>query len=74
MTSAFTPTETAAKTARHRGAPRFARLFAALRTRRERAHLAALDDHLLTDIGLSREDARAEAALPLWDVPRHWRR
>lgn len=44
----------------------------ALTLRKERLALAALDDHLLADIGLTREDALAEASLPLWDAPGHW--
>jgi uncharacterized protein YjiS (DUF1127 family) len=40
---------------------------------RSRARLATLDDHLLRDIGLTREDAEAEATRPIWDVPSHWR-
>ncbi len=44
----------------------------ALTQRKERLALAALDDHLLADIGLTREDARAEASLPLWDAAGHW--
>jgi uncharacterized protein YjiS (DUF1127 family) len=27
---------------------------------------------MLADIGLTREQARREAARPLWDVPRNW--
>lgn len=46
----------------------------ALSVRRQRGDLLALDDTRLRDIGLTREDAEAEAARPLWDVPRHWRR
>lgn len=33
---------------------------------RQRAALAALDDRLLEDIGLSRAQARAEADKPFW--------
>jgi len=33
---------------------------------RERAALAALDDRLLEDIGLTRAQARAEADKPFW--------
>lgn len=40
--------------------------------RRSRAQLARLDATQLADIGLSREDAVAEARRPLWDVPGHW--
>ena len=31
-----------------------------------RRHLLEMDDHLLDDIGFSREDARREAARPFW--------
>jgi len=41
---------------------------------RQRRHLADLDDALLRDIGLTREEARAEARRPLWDVPDSWLR
>ena len=40
--------------------------------RRERARLTALDEHLLRDIGLSRDEALSEAQRPAWDVPAHW--
>ncbi len=40
---------------------------------RSRAGLANLDDHLLRDIGLTREEALAERARPLWDAPPHWK-
>ncbi|SEA52603.1 DUF1127 domain-containing protein [Rubrimonas cliftonensis] len=36
---------------------------------RQRRALAALDARLLADIGLSREDAEAEARRPFWDGP-----
>lgn len=39
---------------------------------RSRQHLAQLDDRLLNDIGLTREDAAREAARRSWDAPRHW--
>jgi uncharacterized protein YjiS (DUF1127 family) len=48
------------------------RLRLAITLRKERRALAALDDHLLADIGLTREVALAEAAMPLWDAPGHW--
>lgn len=32
----------------------------------QRAHLVALDDHLLKDLGLSRGEAVREAAKPFW--------
>jgi len=40
---------------------------------RQRRALEALDDHLLRDLGLTREEALREAARPVWDAPVHWR-
>ncbi len=34
----------------------------------QRRHLAALDDRLLSDMGISRADAAREAAIPFWRV------
>lgn len=36
---------------------------------RERHRLAALSDDALHDIGISRTQARREAARPFWDLP-----
>ena len=47
-------------------------IFSLIGLRRERRSLARLDAHLLADIGLTPEAARAEAERPLWDVPAHW--
>lgn len=33
---------------------------------RQRLHLSELDEHLLADIGLRREDVRRECAKPFW--------
>lgn len=41
--------------------------------RRARRDLERLDPHLLDDIGISPDRARAEAARPIWDVPPTWR-
>ena len=41
--------------------------------RRQRKALAKLDAALLTDIGVSKADARAEVKRPFWDCPAHWR-
>lgn len=49
------------------------RLVDLLAVARQRRALAALDDRLLADIGVSREAALAEAGRPAWDAPRHWR-
>ncbi|AEM41630.1 DUF1127 domain-containing protein [Ketogulonicigenium vulgare] len=47
-----------------------ARLAFALRVRQERRHLVQLDDHLLKDLGLSRDEVQAEAGRKLWDTPK----
>ena len=51
-------------------------IFRSLRHRldvwRTRRALARLDAHLLRDIGISREDARREAQMAVWDVPATW--
>ena len=52
----------------------FARLTSMLKVRAERRRLAELDDAILRDIGLSRDDALQEALRPMWDVPPRWRR
>lgn len=39
---------------------------------RQRQALSRLDDAALRDIGLTREDARAEVRRPLWDAPETW--
>jgi len=46
----------------------------ALALRRQRAHLLRLDDHILRDIGLTRDDALHEGTRPFWDAPTPWRR
>ena len=52
----------------------FTRLRTALALRRQRKQLAEMDEIMLSDIGLSRDQALAEAARPLWDAPAHWLR
>ncbi len=39
---------------------------------RHRRALAEMPSYMLDDIGISRAEAMAEAAKPLWDVPQHW--
>lgn len=59
---------------RHARRPLHLRLLDLVELHRQRRALAALDDARLRDIGLSREDAEAEARRPLWDAPAHWLR
>jgi len=40
---------------------------------RSRRALGALCENQLQDIGISRSQARAEAAKPIWDAPSSWR-
>ena len=49
-----------------------ARLTQILTLSRSRRALKHLDDHLLHDIGLNREQAEAEMRRPVWDAPSHW--
>lgn len=35
---------------------------------RQRRHLSALDDHMLSDIGLSRADVARECDKPFWQI------
>lgn len=53
------------------GAGRLSRLLQLASTRRR---LASLDDSALADIGVTREEARREAARPVWDAPASWMR
>lgn len=39
---------------------------------RQRRKLGELPDHLLEDVGISRETALREAQRPIWDPPHHW--
>lgn len=48
-------------------------IFARFRIARQRRQLGQLDAHLLKDIGLTDDAARAEARRPFWDAPDHWR-
>ena len=46
----------------------------AMALRRQRATLRGMDDAALQDLGLTRKEAAAESAHPVWDVPASWRR
>ena len=52
----------------------FRRLATAVALGRQRARLSDLDPHILRDIGLSADEAEAEARRSVWDVPPNWRR
>lgn len=40
---------------------------------RQRHDLAQLDERMLSDIGLSADEAQKEVNRAPWDVPSHWR-
>lgn len=46
----------------------------ALLCHESRSRLRDLSDHELRDIGVTRRQAKLEAARPIWDVPSHWLR
>ena len=69
MHSASLSRATPARRTRHRRG-----LFALLALWRSRRSLAELDLSRLDDIGVSAEEAHAEARRPIWDVPKDWRR
>ncbi len=50
-----------------------ARLLAANTLYRQHQALLRLDDTLLRDIGITRPQAEAMAAHPIWDAPTHWK-
>lgn len=47
-------------------------VFALVETARQRRALARMDAAQLEDLGLTRQEALAEAARPAWDAPNHW--
>ncbi len=67
----FSQTRRTVSSARRKGL--IARILDALALTRQRRALAELDDALLADLGLTREEAEAEARRSGWDAPPHWR-
>lgn len=65
-------------TASHRCAPRRPSVLRTLghlmAVWRQRQTLKDLDDRALRDIGVNREEARAEARRTFWDAPEFWGR
>ena len=73
MSTCTTNTFTApARPRKHRGAVQVLRDLFALR--RQRRQLSDLDDHLLSDIGITRDEAIREGERRAWDAPAHWLR
>ena len=72
MISAHAPLDLcSAQTARPSLYTRAKAAFAVWRQRRELANLTA---DRLSDLGLTADQARTEAAKPVWNVPAHWLR
>ena len=49
----------------------WARVWTAFSVYHERQELAHMTDHMLADIGLTREEAEKEASKPIWQLPTH---
>lgn len=47
--------------------------FAFLEAFRQRHALRSLDNHLLDDLGLTRQDVAKELSKPLWGADTHWK-
>ncbi|MGJ8621578.1 MAG: DUF1127 domain-containing protein [Yoonia sp.] len=47
--------------------------FAMMRLARQRRQLAALEPHLLQDIGITADAAKKESRKAPWQAPAHWR-
>lgn len=73
MTHADCPTATLSRTRPVRFAL-LARLVTAHALWQHRRHMVTLDDAALCDIGLTRNDIRAELARPIWNAPDQWLR
>ena len=51
-----------------------AKVLTLLAITRERHALHTLDEHLLQDIGKTRNEVEREARRPIWDAPNRWMR
>ncbi len=49
-------------------------IVSAFEVRKQRAALKTLDAGRLADLGLTHDQAAAEARRPSWDAPAHWKR
>ena len=74
--SIFAPTSAGARGAACARPSRsvFGRLRSLFALSKQRRALASLDDAILKDIGLTREQALKESQRPIWDAPRNWMR
>lgn len=70
--SIFAPTSARGATCARPSRSVFGRLRVAFALSKQRRELAALDDAILKDIGLTREQALKESERPVWDAPRNW--
>ena len=60
-------------TPRATSASAWAKLGAFFAMNRQRRQLRDLDDHMLADIGITREEALKESRQITWDAPNGWR-
>ena len=49
------------------------RVLAANALHKQHQALLRMDDHLLSDIGITRSQAVRHAAKPVWNAPSHWK-
>lgn len=66
-------TLTGLRTTGRRSSSLFLRLISGIQLTRQRNALRHLSDDLLDDVGLTRDQAEAEAQRSAWDVPAHWK-
>lgn len=49
------------------------RVLAANAQHRQHQALLQMDDHILSDIGITRTQAIEQATRPVWNAPNHWK-